>query len=231
MPEWIKQIADKCKNTKKRSWIILGAAVLVLFLLAVILVWNSGRDKELTEMTDFTYDLKSSDADSLLAGKFSGRGYTFTLQEDATPVGDVADSPEYFVYRVADAGGELGQGLAVDKVSGEIYGYDFSTGTITDFTQSMFYEEEKDKVYSWDGTYENKETKTQVTMAPEDANTFELTITVDGAEKLFGSATATGDTAQYEGEGFAFTIQMLDGEIQITDTKGDSKFSGTYSLK
>lgn len=227
MPEWIKQISEKLKNMKKRNWIILGVAVALLLLLAVILVWNGSKDQELTEMTGFTFDLKSTDADSLLAGKFSGRGYTFTLQEEEATAGDA----KYFVYHVSDAGGELAQGLAVDKASGEVCGYDFADGTVIDYEQSVFYDEKQDKTYSWDGIYENKETGVQVSMVPVDDFTFELTITQKGTQKLFGSCTAEGDTARYEGEDFAFTIKMTDGKIQITDTSGESKFSGTYLQK
>ena len=224
MNVWIRQMVEKIKNVKKKNLIILGAVVIVLLIAAIVLVVYNGREKE---MTGFTYELKAEDADSLLTTKLADDGYTFAGQEEGARI----DDADYFIYHISDGGVELEQGIAVNKVSGEIYGYNFADGTITDYASSMFYNEEQDKVYSWDGTYENKETKTQVTMLPADASTFELTITVDGVEKLFGSAMATGDTAQYEGEDISFAIKMRDGEIQITDVKGKSNFSGTYLQK
>ncbi len=64
------------------------------------------------------------------------------------------DSNSYFVFKILEDGNPLSMGVAVDKISGELYAYK-EDKTIAPYNEFTLYDESKDIEIDWEGTYNN----------------------------------------------------------------------------
>jgi hypothetical protein len=169
-----------------------------------------------------TIDEKS--AEQLVSERLDATKYSVKKDSDIN-----VDDKDYYTFKIFEGDMPLTMGVAVDKISGELFAYK-EDKTIAPYSEFTLYDESSDRAISWEGTF-NNEAATLI-LAPADSNSFEFTLTSkDGKDLITGVAQASGKEAIYEDEkGYKLTF-INEGET-ITITSGTSSdstvFQGSY---
>lgn len=141
------------------------------------------------------------------------------------------DGKDYYIFNVFEGENQLTMGVAVEKISGELYAYK-EDKTIAPYSEFTLYDENADAVVQWDGTYKNENGTLE--LLPADANSFEFTLTSkDGKDTITGSAQVAGKEATYEDEdGYKITFANAGNTITVTESgtsTSTTAFQGTYT--
>jgi|GEM_PF-6895635 len=142
------------------------------------------------------------------------------------------DSNSYFVFKILEDGNPLSMGVAVDKISGELYAYK-EDKTIAPYNEFTLYDESKDIEIDWEGTYNNDVATLE--LMPADDNSFEFTLTnKESNTSISGVAQASGNEATYNEEGYSLTLVNDKASITVNESGTSSlgiTFQGTYTKK
>lgn len=171
-----------------------------------------------------TIDEKS--AEQLVSERLDTTKYSVKKDTDVN-----LDGKDYYIFNVFEGDTQLTMGVAVEKISGELFAYK-EDKTIAPYSEFTLYDESNDVTLDWEGTY-NSETAS-LELAPADENSFEFTLTSkDGSKSITGVAQVAGTEAIYEEEsGYKITFTNDGTTITITEN-GTSlvgiEFKGTYT--
>lgn len=181
---------------------------------------DSTNDEEGT----LTIDEKS--AEQLVSERLDATKYSVKKDSDIN-----VDDKDYYIFRIFEAETPLTMGVAVDKISGELFAYK-EDKTIAPYSEFTLYDESSDTTVSWEGTYNSE--VAALALAPADANSFEFTLTSkDGKDTVTGVAQASGKEASYEDEnGYKLTFSNQGETIAVTESGTSSSstaFQGSYT--
>jgi len=181
---------------------------------------DSTKDKEET----LTIDEKS--AEQLVSERLDTTKYSVQKDSDIS-----VDGKDYYIFKILEGETPLSMGVAVEKISGELYAYK-EDKTLAPYSEFTLYDASTDATVSWEGTYKSENASLE--MSPADANSFEFTLTSpDGSKTITGVAQASGKEAAYEEEGGYKITFTNDGDTITVTENGTSmvgvEFKGTYT--
>lgn len=181
---------------------------------------DSTKDEEKT----LTIDEKS--AEQLVSERLDTTKYSVKKDTDVN-----VDGKDYYIFNVFEGDTKLTMGVAVEKISGELFAYK-EDKTIAPYSEFTLYDASSDVEVSWEGTFKSENASLE--LAPADENSFEFTFTSkDGANSITGAAQVSGKEATYEEEsGYKITFTN-DGTAITVSENGTSpvgvEFKGTYT--
>lgn len=180
---------------------------------------ETGNDKIL--------EIDEKSAQQLVSERLDTTKYSVEKEDEIT-----VDSNSYYVFKILENGNTLSMGVAVDKVSGELYAYK-EDKTIAPYNEFTLYDESKDVKVNWEGTY-NSATAT-LELLPADDNSFEFTLTdKESNTSVSGVAQGGGKEANYEENGYTITFVNEKESITINESGTSSvgiSFQGTFTKK
>lgn len=166
-------------------------------------------------------------AAQLVSERLDTTKYSVEKEDEIT-----VDSNSYYVFKILENNNPLTMGVAVDKISGELYAYK-QDKTIAPYKEFTLYDESKDVQVNWEGTY--KSDTATLDLMPADDNSFEFTLTnKESNTTISGVAQASGNEATYGEDGFTLTLVNDNASITVTESGTSSlgvSFQGTYTKK
>lgn len=173
-------------------------------------------------------EIDENSAQQLVEERLDTTKYSAEKQDDIT-----VDDENYYVYKILEGDTALSMGVAVNKISGELYAYK-EDKTIAPYSEFTLYDESKDAQVDWEGTYTSEAATLE--LMPADANSFEFTLaSKDGTDTITGAVQVNGNEAVYEEEsGYKITFVNDNNSIVITESETNpsgngTSFQGTYS--
>lgn len=171
-------------------------------------------------------EMDEKSAQQLVEERLDTTKYSVEKAEDAT-----VDDVNYYIFNILEGDKQLSMGVAVDKISGELYAYK-EDKTIAPYSEFTLYDESTDEETEWEGSYKS-ETVT-LDLMPADSNSFEFTFANENnTDSLTGVAQVSGKEAKYEDEdGFKLSFVKEGNTITVTESEsGDDSFAfgGTYT--
>ncbi len=187
---------------------------------------NDSVQVDNTKDEEGTLTIDEKSAEQLVSERLDTTKYSVQKDSDIN-----VDDKDYYTFKILEGESQLTMGVAVDKISGELYAYK-EDKTIAPYSEFTLYDESSDTTVSWEGTY-NSETAA-LELAPVDANSFEFTLTSkDGKDTVTGVAQPSGKEASYEDEnGYKITFVNEDNTITVTESGTSSSstvFQGNYT--
>ncbi|WP_099468583.1 hypothetical protein [Konateibacter massiliensis] len=179
-----------------------------------------------TKGTDEISEIDEKSAQQLVSERLDTTVYSVEKEDDIT-----VDEQNYYVFKVLQDGNALSMGVAVNKVSGELFAYK-EDKTIAPYSEFTLYDESQDSQVNWDDTYESE--TASLVLLPADANSFEFTLTSkEGNFSVTGVAQAEGKEAVYEEEsGYKVTFTNEGDSITVAENTANASgvsFDGTYT--
>lgn len=176
--------------------------------------------------TDKILEIDEKSAQQLVSERLDTTKYSVEKEDEIT-----IDDADYYVFRILQEGEPLSMGVAVNKISGELFAYK-EDKTIAPYSEFTLYDENEDATINWEGTY-NSDNAT-LELMPADSNSFEFILTSKESNvTISGVAQASGTEAVYEEEsGYKITFINENDSISVsvsgTSTQ-DVSFQGNYS--
>jgi hypothetical protein len=187
---------------------------------------NSKDSVQVDNAKDKTVTIDENSAKQLVTERLDATKYSVNKDSDIS-----VDGKDYYGFKVLEGETPLAMGVAVEKISGELFAYK-EDKTIAPYSEFTLYDESADVTVSWDGTY--KSDVATLDLLPADENSFEFTLTSqDGSKTITGVATISGKEASYEDEnGYKLSFANESDKITVTE-QGTSlvgaEFKGTYT--
>lgn len=174
---------------------------------------------------DKIIEIDEKSAAQLVSERLDTTKYSVEKEDEIT-----VDGNNYYVFKILEEGNALAMGVAVDKVSGELFAYK-EDKTVAPYNEFTLYDESKDVEINWDGTY-NSDTAT-LELMPADGNSFEFTLIDKESNTSFsGVAQASGNEANYDENGYTITFVNENASIMVNENGTSSleiSFQGTYT--
>jgi hypothetical protein len=181
-----------------------------------------------TKDTEQIIEIDEKSAQQLVSERLDTEKYSVEKDGDVT-----IDDVNYYTFKILEGDEPLPMGVAVNKISGELYAYK-EDKTIAPYSEFTLYDENEDALVEWDGSFNSDTASLQ--LFPADENSFEFTFTAkdstDSAAALTGVAYATGNEAVFEDEsGYKVIFVKEDDSITVTESgtgESDLTLAGTY---
>jgi hypothetical protein len=170
-------------------------------------------------------EIDENSAEQLVSERLDTTQYSVKKDSDLT-----VDDINYYIFNVFDGETQLTMGVAVNKISGELFTYT-EDKTIAPYSEFTLYDESNDVTVQWDGTFYSDNTSLE--LLPADANSFEFTlINTSGTDTLTGVAQISGNEATFEDEdGYTIIFIKEDDTITLTESgtnSNNTEFQGIY---
>lgn len=170
-------------------------------------------------------EIDEKSAEQLVSERLDTTKYSVKKDSDVT-----VDDVNYYIFNVFEGETQLTMGVAVNKVSGELFAYK-EDKTIAPYSEFTLNDESNNITVQWDGTFNSEVASLE--LLPADENSFEFTFkSSTGTDTLTGVAQISGNEATYEDEnGFKITFVKEDKVVTVTEngtSSSSTAFQGTY---
>ena len=166
--------------------------------------------------------IKQDDAEALVKEKLVGTGCEESFADHIAN-----DTDGYYLFSVTKDGTALDQMLAVNDISGEVVVFNTETEELEDYSAFHYYDNEKDAVIEWNGSYQNGDYSVKI---EEDApGSFYFTILEKKKEVLSGTAMPGGKTATAQTDDGTISFYANDQTLTVSSDQTPFVYAGDYT--